>query len=775
MVKTIFLRITPLVLLFYLSACDKILKEKRSDSNLTGTESCRDCHEDFYSIWDNSPHSGSARPLLPSFIEELYFDHDAIIINGKSYLPEREGDLLIMNETDIDGVSNKIQPVAVLGSRDHCYFLSRSESGAFSLLPLAYSTRERTWFRMRDSLYNHCNMTREEFHAWEATDRLFSTTCYSCHVNPANSHYNPATNSYLGERFEEGVSCESCHGPADEHDKAMRALAPGEEAAELLITRVSAFSHQQVNDLCSSCHMTAQPLTATYPPGKRYLDHFMPEIGIRGTDTSTNRKAYLYSDWEMNPCRQSGKLDCLHCHDAGGEFRFAAASDNACTSCHQDIAADIPSHSHHPVESEGSRCISCHMTASTSLGERFTDHSFSPPMPLATIRTGLPNACNSCHSERSSWWALSYTRKWYPENYEDSAIYLAQIAGEVDSRNPRKKKELMELIQKDQNPIYIADIIRNIEARKNPNLSTLAEPSINSSSPLVRSAAIEALGHYPNKARAELFTAALHDDFRVVRISAFEALLNLPDSLLGSAQLAARDSMVNQYAAYLLARPDNWKAYNNLGDLFFRTGKYSMALKSYESAIAIDPSVCQPMISAGLSYARGGNLEMAIMMLRRAIELEPGNEVAHWQLALLYLENQQSAFAENEFRKVLDINEKAAPAAYNLAVIISDRSIPEAIRWIRKAIFFAPDEPKYIYTLAFYLNSTGKTTEASGSLRDLIQRVPGYGPAYLLLGSIYEQEGMLKEARQLYMKGLAAPIPESDKSAMSAKLQQVGG
>ncbi len=53
-----------------------------------------------------------------------------------------------------------------------------------------------------------------------------------------------------------------------------------------------------------------------------------------------------------------------------------------------------------------------------------------------------------------------------------------------------------------------------------------------------------------------------------------------------------------------------------------------------------------------------------------------------------------------------------AQAAYNLCIITAKDRIGEAVTWCRKASDLRPQEPKYAYTLAFYLNQKGDKDEA---------------------------------------------------------------
>jgi predicted Zn-dependent protease len=56
--------------------------------------------------------------------------------------------------------------------------------------------------------------------------------------------------------------------------------------------------------------------------------------------------------------------------------------------------------------------------------------------------------------------------------------------------------------------------------------------------------------------------------------------------------------------------------------------------------------------------------------------------------------------------------------------------------WCRKASELRPQEPKYVYTLAFYLNQKGDKAEAVGILNALVEAYPQYKDAEMLLKEI---------------------------------------
>ena len=80
-------------------------------------------------------------------------------------------------------------------------------------------------------------------------------------------------------------------------------------------------------------------------------------------------------------------------------------------------AERIDAHTHHLPDSQGSRCINCHMSdVNWRLITRRLDHTFQPPVPEMTAQYGVPNACNGCHADHDAAWAAAVvTATWGPE------------------------------------------------------------------------------------------------------------------------------------------------------------------------------------------------------------------------------------------------------------------------------------------------------------------------------------------------------------------------
>jgi len=92
--------------------------------------------------------------------------------------------------------------------------------------------------------------------------------------------------------------------------------------------------------------------------------------------------------------------------------------------------------------------------------------------------------------------------------------------------------------------------------------------------------------------------------------------------------------------------------------------------------------------------------------------------------------------AEMYLREAIKADPQMAQAAYNLCVITSKDRIGEAVDWCRKAAELRPQEPKYAFTFAFYLNQKGDRDEAIRTLKAIIEKYPGYKDAEMLLQKI---------------------------------------
>ena len=304
----------------------------------------------------------------------------------------------------------------VLGGKNVYYFLTLLEKGRLQTLPVAYDVNKKEWLDTAASGVRHIPGEQPDHPVnWKESPYTFNTACYGCHVSQLSTNYDPKTDTYHTTWAEPGINCETCHGSAIEHNRIAKATPKGEPLPEFGIIRTKTMTKEQRNDLCSSCHAKASPLTIEYKPEERFFDHFDlvtledPDFYPDGRDLGEN---YTLTSWRMSPCAKSGKLDCIHCHTSSGRYRFKKEKFNdACMPCHEDKVKNPAEHTHHRVDGEGGKCISCHMPMTAFARMNRSDHSMLPPTPSATMAYKSPNACNLCHKDKDAEWADKYVRR----------------------------------------------------------------------------------------------------------------------------------------------------------------------------------------------------------------------------------------------------------------------------------------------------------------------------------------------------------------------------
>ncbi len=133
-----------------------------------------------------------------------------------------------------------------------------------------------------------------------------------------------------------------------------------------------------------------------------------------------------YTGMIESKCFQEGELSCMSCHtmhqhDVALQSQWKddqlmpnMRSDAACLQCHAEYEELGSKHTHHAIESEGSRCMNCHMPH-TDYGilKSSRSHTISSPSVATTIKTGRPNACNLCHLDHTLEQTADSLAQWY--------------------------------------------------------------------------------------------------------------------------------------------------------------------------------------------------------------------------------------------------------------------------------------------------------------------------------------------------------------------------
>ncbi len=642
------------------------------------------------------------------------------------------------------GGEKKYRIEQALGGKNVYYFLTPMEKGRLQTLPVAYDVQKKEWFDTAASGIRH--FPGEEVGQqvdWKDPAYTFNTSCYGCHVSQLSTNYDLKTDTYKTAWAEPGINCEACHGPSAEHNRVLREAHKRQKPEDIrLISWKNNFTPEQKNAACSICHAKMSTVTSTFAPGDRFFDHFDlttledPDFYPDGRDLGEN---YTYTSWMLSPCAKAGQLNCVTCHTPSGRYRFKAEekANDACMPCHENQVKNAPAHTHHQQGSTGSKCVSCHMPTTSFARMNRTDHSMLPPTPSASIDYKSPNACNLCHTDKEAAWAVRYVREWHTRDYQAPVLRRAALIDEARKRDWKQLPAMLDFItSKDRDEIFATSLIRLVPSSGDPRVAPVLIEAVRDPSPLVRSAAAAALQNVPTKEAVQALVEATGDEYRLVRVRAAASLAGYQDLPLDDERKKTVAAANEEYLASTLSRPDQWTSHYNLGNYYLDRRDFKQAVTSYDMALKLEPRAVLAMVNKAMSYARMGENKKADESLKNALDVSSDNATANFNMGLLKAEENDPGGAEIHLRAAFKADPQMAQAAYNLCVITSKDRISEAVDWCRRATELRPQEPKYGFTLAFYLNQKGDREEAIRTLKEIVKKYPGFKDAEMLLQEI---------------------------------------
>jgi len=752
------------IILFFVSLAlpASALADNSPSAAYAGSRSCRECHERFYGLWSGSMHGLAMQPYTEALAKEkLSPQKDDVVIGTNRYRAE----IGYVLETGADGKKKQYKIDYALGGKNVLYFLTPLDKGRLQTLPVAYDVRKKEWFDTALSGLRHFpgQMQGETPVGWQEYPYTFNTSCYGCHVSQLATNYDLQTDSYRTVWKEPGINCETCHGGSEAHNTAMRAFPKGvkpPDTTDFKLIRTKKFTPAQHNDACNSCHSKAMPLTAAYKTPERFFDHFdlvtleNPDFYPDGRDLGEN---YTQTSWRLSPCVKDGKLHCVTCHTSSGRYRFKKEKFNqACLPCHEERVKNVAAHSHHPAESEASRCISCHMPKTDFARMQRSDHSMLPPTPATTVLYQSPNACNGCHVDKDAAWADKQVRSWSKRDYQATVLKRAALIAAARQRDWTKLAEMLAyIVDPKSEEIFVTSLIRLLGQCDDPKKIPVLRAALNNPSPLIRAAAVEGLGQSPSIEVLQDIAAATGDDYRLVRVRAAAALAQVPNMRAQGKGKERLDKATEEFLDSLRSRPDSWDGHYNLGNYYLGQNRPKEALLEYDIAYQHEPQSVLTLVNAAMAHARLGETGRAEDKLQEALKIAPESGAVLYNLGLIKGEKQELPAAEKYLQAAFKADPQLAGAAFNLCILTAPDRPAEALEWCQKAVALRPQEPKYAYTLAFYQREGDDLNGAAATLEALIKRVPAYPDAYLLLADVYGQQGQKAQVVKVYQQALA--------------------
>jgi hypothetical protein len=438
------------------------------DAKYVGSEACGGCHTDVYRDWRESPHAKmtrkpSAETVVGDFSGTEWTIPAAWRRSAADALPAarmetRNNEWFMSLRDPRTSTFRPFKIDYVIGYQYRQSYLTREPGGVLRKLPLEWSVARGEFFPYWNEQEASAVTLEDLWVQMTTLNSAWNLFCARCHttalrIEAKDQDHTTARTSWL----EDGIACESCHGPGSLHVRyfetnylnRMAAFVENRIEGQPVAYIVNGAKLQKgpALSVCARCHgpdierFTTTEIYRRYEPGYskegRINDlsaHFkeMPLTPNRKeatvetwADGRPKGIAMVFRSFIESKCYEEAEVRCHDCHDPHRNDRPrkphilepSTTSNEYCLRCHAHI--DIARHTRHVPGRPGSFCYDCHMpkhieTIGGGVRERVRTHNLSDiPRPLATATHGeaAPNACNDCHSQ-SPQWAANHLADW---------------------------------------------------------------------------------------------------------------------------------------------------------------------------------------------------------------------------------------------------------------------------------------------------------------------------------------------------------------------------
>jgi predicted CXXCH cytochrome family protein len=368
-----------------------------------GSQACQCFHGGIYRQWARSGMAKMLRPYQPQNVigdfeknNEFYAGDRFEYRNGKLEITQTRDHSLFARMVlrdgrhyfeikQSDGRWHSYPVDYTIGSKWQQADATTLANGQIQVFPVQYSAIQEKWVDYWEVI-DSTGSERSNPHNWERLDSSsnYQTNCAVCHTSQLRNPRGGGLDASNLVFREPGIGCEMCHGPSASHIAAItngdahnnkRPLDPPVDFEQL--------SNREFVNICAQCHMQSNShMLSTrgelnYSSTGTFFLHNtalpLGEFSRKGffKDGRFKQTTFMVEALERSQCFRKGQASCGTCHDPHSHdfssnntsLKFKNQPDLMCVGCHAEFQdkANASAHTHHPLDSEASRCISCHM------------------------------------------------------------------------------------------------------------------------------------------------------------------------------------------------------------------------------------------------------------------------------------------------------------------------------------------------------------------------------------------------------------------------------
>jgi len=706
----------------------------KAESNaFVGPDACKSCHGKEYNDWKSSGHFKAMMEANDTTVSGN-FNNVTFSADGVTSKFFKQDNKFIINTEGEDGKNHDYEVKYTFGYYPLQQYLVAFPGGKMQVPRVSYDVVKKKWFHQ----YSGQKIFHSDWLHWTHQAQNWNSMCASCHSTNLQRNYDENTDSYKTTYSHINVSCESCHGMGKNHIDYI-ATDNYKKGAKVKGSYLLLFKGQknseQLGAACVQCHARRMEISSSANHSTEVLENFVPISPT--TENYFPDGQFKDEDYEFGSFTQSKMyhrgIKCDNCHNPHSG-KIVMIGNAICLQCHQ-TKYDSPQHYFHETNSEGSKCISCHMPTRMYMGvDERRDHSFRIPRPDQSVENNTPNACTNCHKDKKSKWAASAVVKWYGPNrkyhYSDDLI----PGSKLDGNSIMHLKNLLDTSSTDMIRAtaisYLGEITN--EESLGSIIKYLADPSA-----MVRNQSLNSLAQFPPNSWVNAVTPMLKDPVRGVRIAAANTLSFVPQGSLNKESLSGYNSASIELLSFLHNQSDYPSGNISLGDYYYRVGDLKNAEKYYLRSLKIDSLANYSRLNLSSVYNALGQNGKALIILNEALKIDPSNPKIHYNLALLYVELNRKEFALKSFATAFKLKYYDDNFYYNYALFLQkQKSNLKADSVYSEGLRIFPYSEQLNYRAAYFFlqsNNKVKAMDCIRKLKAINPNNPDYGELFKLL------------------------------------------
>jgi tetratricopeptide (TPR) repeat protein len=693
-----------------------------------GTSSCIECHQMEYDLWKDSDHDramdvATDQTVLGDFndaiLEYRGFENRFFKKNGKFFVyTQGEG-----------GEPAEFEITYTFGVRPLQQYLVEFPGGHIQCLPITWDTEKKQWYHLAEMVYPDEELPPDDWLYWTNYGQNWNGMCADCHSTDLHKNLDPVAMEYNTTWSDIDVGCEACHGPGSAHLDWAK-LPEGERPMNVntgLIVKTSDINNREYVDNCARCHSRRSALSDYDHRSEEFLDYNLPQVSIAPVyfvDGQILEENYVYGSFLQSKMFMKG-VRCSDCHNAHS-LEFIQGGNGLCLQCHRADQYDTYSHHFHKmngrehrpqefnsppqyIEGEGARCINCHMDGRYYMGVDFRrDHSFRNPRPDLTLSLGVPNACNSCHKDKSAQWSQEYIVKWYGLS---RPVHSGTVIASGNTGDTAVLNELAAIVSDElQAPMVRTAAIHTLSNYSGLDVGRVLKPVLGHTDPLIRLYAAKSFNPVSIQDMKDTYLQLLHDPIKPVRMEAAYLLSQIYGEIRDSLQRKALDNGIREYEQSMKYTGDFAASRHNLGNLYRNLGRLEEAKKEYRMALMIDDQFYPAKVNLANVFNALGQNDKAEILLRDVLEKHPEVPGINYSLGLLLAEVQKFDEALKFLEKATTENPTNGRIFYNYGLLLNQTGDKRnAEKALLNAYRLEPENSGFIYAIStFYIENRNK-------------------------------------------------------------------